>query len=108
MGEPSYAGKSDSAPGLDPFARRVIEVIARNQKMSPEAIRLDSRFEELGFDSLDSIKIVFALEESFDVSIPDEVVPQISSIRMAVDRLRGLAGSSPLGGDEPPPESAVS
>ena len=73
--------------------------------MSPEALHLDSRFEELGFDSLDSIKIVFALEESFDVNIPDEAVREISSIRMVVDRLQGLAGGRPPVGYEPPPDT---
>ena len=77
-------------PELDPFARRVIEVIAAKQGRDPKAIGLDSTFEELGFDSLDGINIVFALEESFSISIPDVVVQEITGIRMAVEKLRPL------------------
>lgn len=88
--DPAEPVNPASDPDLDPFARRVIEVIATKQGKPPGAIRLDSTFEELGFDSLDGINIVFALEESFSISIPDTVVQEISSIRMAVDSLRPL------------------
>ncbi len=85
-------------PELDPFARRVIEVIAAKQGKDPGAIQLDNTFEELGFDSLDGINIVFALEESFSISIPDADVQEITSIRMAVEKLRPLiAGASGSG-----------
>jgi acyl carrier protein len=51
---------------------RVIRVIATTQRIAQEALALDTTFEELGFDSLDSINILFALEEEFNISIPDE------------------------------------
>ena len=77
-------------PELDPLAQRVIEIVAEKGGKPPEAIGLDSTFEELGFDSLDGINIVFALEDSFSISIPDEIAQEITSIRMAVERLRPL------------------
>lgn len=86
-------------PELDPFARRVIEVIATKQGKAPGEIRLDDTFEELGFDSLDGINIVFALEESFSINIPDVVVQEITSIRMAVEKLRPLIESTAGSGD---------
>jgi acyl carrier protein len=83
-------------PELDPLARRVIEIIADKGRKPPETIGLDSTFEELGFDSLDGINILFALEDSFSISIPDAIAQEITSIRMAVEKLRPLV-ESPAG-----------
>jgi acyl carrier protein len=77
-------------PELDPLAQRVISIIADKGGKPAEAIGLDTTFEELGFDSLDGINIVFALEDSFEISIPDTVAQEITSIRVAVEMLRPL------------------
>jgi acyl carrier protein len=80
---------------LDPLARRVIEIISEKGGRPAEAIGLDTTFEELGFDSLDGINIVFALEDSFSIDIPDAVAQEITSIRMAVEKLRPLVEGAP-------------
>lgn len=80
---------------LDPLARRVIAIIAEKGGRLASAIGLDTTFEELGFDSLDGINIVFALEDSFSISIPDAVAQEITSIRMAVEKLRPLVEGVP-------------
>jgi acyl carrier protein len=77
-------------PELDPLARRVIAIVADKGGKPASAIGLDSTFEELGFDSLDGINILFALEDSFSVSIPDTIAQEITSIRVAVEKLRPL------------------
>ncbi|MBI3680995.1 MAG: acyl carrier protein [Acidobacteria bacterium] len=66
---------------------RVIRVIASAQHMPPEEIHPGSTFEELGIDSLDGINIVFALENEFDVNIPDEAA---KSIRGVGDIVQGI------------------
>ena len=80
---------------LDPLASRVIAIIAEKGGRLASAIGLDTTFEELGFDSLDGINIVFALEDSFSISIPDAVAQEITSIRMAVEKLRPLVEGAP-------------
>ena len=40
--------------------------------------------EELGADSLDVVEILMALEEEFEVSIPDEAIPNIKTIEDVV------------------------
>ena len=80
---------------LDPLARRVIAIIAEKGGRLASAIGLDTTFEELGFDSLDGINIVFALEDSFSISIPDAIAQEITSIRMAVEKLRPLVEGAP-------------
>lgn len=69
----------DTDSGLD-LSERVIRVIAETQKISADLIGTESTFEELKFDSLDGINILFALENEFDINIPDEAARQIKSI----------------------------
>jgi acyl carrier protein len=74
----------------DELASRVIAVIARTQHLPPEAIAIHNSFAELKFDSLDGMNILFAVETEFDISIPDEQVPAIKSVRQMVDGIEKL------------------
>jgi acyl carrier protein len=69
---------------------RVIEVIAKTSHKPLETIRPDSTFESIGLDSLDGMQILFALEEEFNVSIPDEAARKIRAIPDAVEGIRAL------------------
>ena len=61
-------------------AQRVIRVIAMNKKMAPEELSPDTRFEDLKMDSLDALNMIFALEEEFDVDIPNEEAANMKSV----------------------------
>jgi len=74
----------------DELGIRVIQVIARSQRIPVESITLDSTFEELKIDSLDGINIVFELEKEFNIEIPDEGVQNLRSVRETVDGVRQL------------------
>ncbi len=65
----------------DELMRRVIAVIAETQKIPVESIAPDSTFEELKIDSLDGINILFAIENEFNINVPDEAAKSIRSIR---------------------------
>jgi len=43
---------------------------------------------DLGADSLDTVELVMALEEEFDVEIPDEAAESITTIQSAVDFIK--------------------
>jgi acyl carrier protein len=59
-------------------------------------VRLDSRFEDLGMDSLDRITLLFELEQAFDISIPEEKVQGIETVGEIVTALGShLSGTSP-------------
>ena len=74
--------------------RRVIEAIARAKKLPTAEIAPRSTFEELGVDSLDSIEILFQLEEEFDLEIPDEVAQGVDSVGEVIEALwRHLAAA---------------
>lgn len=75
---------------LNQLGQRVIRVIADTQRIPVDRISLDSTFEELKIDSLDGINIVFALENEFDVNIPDEGVQNMRSVREAANGVRKL------------------
>jgi acyl carrier protein len=85
----------DTDSGLD-LASRVIAVIADTQKMSQDLIGPEATFEELKFDSLDGINILFALENEFDINIPDEAARQIKSIPEMVAGIENLLTAKAL------------
>jgi len=82
----------------DELTQEVIAVIAREQRLPVESISPDSSFEELKIDSLDGVNIVFALEEKYNLTIPDDVAREMKSVRQVIDALRkqlGAASPSP-------------
>jgi len=74
----------------DPLTQRVLSCIAATQRINPEKVTIDSSFQELGIDSMDGINILFALENEFDITIPDEQAKQIRSIREMVEGIQKL------------------
>jgi acyl carrier protein len=75
------------------LTQRILKVIADSQKLPPEKVTMDSTFEELGIDSLDGVNILFALENEFNINIPDEGVQGIRGIRQMVEALDKLFAS---------------
>ena len=81
----------------DALTQDVIAIIAREQRVPAESINPDSTFEQLKIDSLDGVNIVFALEEKYNLTIPDEIAREMRSVRQVIDALRKQlnAASSP-------------
>lgn len=69
---------------------RVISCVAKCQKLPPEKISIDTKFEDLGIDSLDGVNILYALETEFNLSIPDDGVLGIKSVKEAAEALDKL------------------
>ena len=72
------------------LAVRAIQVIAKTQHLPPESITIDQTFAELNFDSLDGMNILFAIENEFDISIPDDQAVKIKSVREMVEGIEKL------------------
>jgi acyl carrier protein len=68
----------------------VIAVIAKTQHLDASIITLDSKFEDLGIDSLDGINILFGLENEFDIAIPDDAAKQIRAVGDCVEGVAKL------------------
>ena len=74
----------------DDLSKRVISVIAATQHISVDKITEESSFQELGIDSLDGINILFALENEFNINIPDDQAQNIRTVHDAVEGVRKL------------------
>ncbi len=74
----------------DDLGAHVIRVISQTQRIPVESISLDSTFEQLKIDSLDGINIVFAIENEFAISIPDEGAQNLQGVRQTVEGVRKL------------------
>ena len=56
----------------DEIAAKLVEIV-RNEKDIPEdLLKPETPLADAGIDSLDSLTILFAIEESFGISIPDD------------------------------------
>ena len=74
----------------DDLIQRVLKVIATSKRIPLETVTIDSEFQQLGIDSMDAVEILFALENEFDITIPDEDARNVRSIRQmceGVDKL---------------------
>ena len=49
---------------------------------------------DLGADSLDTVELVMALEEEFDIEIPDEAAEKITTVQEAVDYISDKVATS--------------
>lgn len=63
----------------------VKEVVVEQLDCDPSEVKEDSKFiEDLGADSLDVVELVMALEEKFDIEIPDEDAEGILTVADAI------------------------
>ena len=85
----------------DPFVEKVISVVAAVKHIAPERISLDSSLQDLGFDSLDATVLMFDLEKRFQISIPDEKVRSVRTVRDILKEVQQLTASPSL--DSAPP-----
>ena len=64
---------------------KVREIIAKQLSVKIETVTDESNIaEDLGADSLDLVEILMSLEDEFGISIPDEAIPQIKTIKDVV------------------------
>jgi len=64
----------------------VKELIAKQLRIEVDTISDDSNImEDLGADSLDVVDLLMAVEENFNVTVPDEDVPSLKTVRNIAD-----------------------
>ena len=67
---------------------KVIKIIADQLSVSQDEIHEQSSFvDDLGADSLDTVELVLALEEEFDINIPDEEAEKIVNVAQAIAKI---------------------
>jgi acyl carrier protein len=63
----------------------VKEVVVEQLNVNPDEVKMESKFvEDLGADSLDVVELVMALEEKFNIEIPDDQAEKIQTVGDAV------------------------
>ena len=65
---------------------RVKKIVAEQLGSGEYEITNESSFiDDLGADSLDTVELVMALEEEFDIEIPDDDAEKIATVQAAID-----------------------
>ncbi|MGM0419362.1 MAG: acyl carrier protein [Bacillota bacterium] len=67
---------------------QVRDLIVEELAVDPDEVTPEASFiDDLGADSLDVVELVMALEEEFDIEIPDEDAEKIETVQNAIDYL---------------------
>lgn len=84
----------------DQIDSQVIAILAAQALRAPETITPGDRLEALGIDSLGMVEIIFAIEETFEVSVPFNANEpgaggvDLSSVGAVIAAVRGLVGAT--------------
>ena len=71
------------------LAQRVKDLVIKQLGVDAAKVNDDSSFiEDLGADSLDTVELVMAFEEEFDLEIPDEDAQKMKTVQDVIDYLK--------------------
>ncbi len=72
---------------------KVKGVVAEKLNVGEDQVTGDAKFvEDLGADSLDQVELIMALEDEFELKIPEEEAEKITTVGLAVDYIVGKVG----------------
>jgi acyl carrier protein len=77
----------------DDLIQRVLNIIATSKRIPRETVTIDSSFEQIGVDSMDAVEILFALENEFDINIPDDEVRSVRNVRQMCEGVAKLVAA---------------
>jgi acyl carrier protein len=93
------------------LTQRVLKAIATSKRIPLEQVTIDSDFEQLNIDSMDAVEILFALENEFDINIPDDEVREVRNVRQMVEgvaKLVAAKAAAPQSAPAAPADAAAS
>lgn len=67
---------------------KVKSLVVEKLKVSPDQIRLDSKFNDLGADSLETMDLIMAFEDAFGITIEDEDMAKITTVGEAIEFIK--------------------
>ena len=71
---------------MSDIAERVKKIVVEHLGVEPEKVVEGANFiDDLGADSLDTVELVMAFEEEFNVEIPDDAAEKITTVKDATD-----------------------
>ena len=72
---------------------KIKKIICDQLDVAEKDVVLEASFvDDLGADSLDQVELIMAMEEEFDISIPDEDAEKISTVQDAIDYIKKAVG----------------
>ena len=72
---------------------KMIDIIVEQRSVDREKVVPGASFvDDLGADSLDLVELIMAMEEEFDVEIPDEEAEKIVTVQNAIDFVAKIQG----------------
>ena len=78
---------------MNTVAERCMSMIAQQKSLPSDCLQLDQSLEELHFDSLDKVTLVFDIEEEFHLTISDE---ELASLHTVGDIINGVIQKTAL------------
>ena len=74
---------------MENYEAKVKDIIVEQLGVTPEKVTPEASFiDDLGADSLDTVELVMALEEAFDIQIPDEAAEKMERVGDAIRYLK--------------------
>ncbi|MCA9755132.1 MAG: acyl carrier protein [Candidatus Eisenbacteria bacterium] len=74
---------------MENYEQKVKDIIVEQLGVAPEKVTPEASFiDDLGADSLDTVELVMALEEAFEIDIPDEAAEKLTKVGDAIDYLK--------------------
>jgi acyl carrier protein len=86
-------------------ATRLIGIIEHQFGIKPEAIDPDAPFASYKVDSLTLAELLFAIEDDFKVTVPDEVATSVHTLNQLAAALDAVIAGLPMPVFEPPPKA---
>ncbi len=72
---------------------KMSDIIVEQLSVDKEKVVAGASFvDDLGADSLDLVELIMAMEEEFDVEIPDEEAEKIATVQDAIDYVNKIQG----------------
>jgi len=73
--------------------KKVIKIICEQLDVDEKDVVPEASFvDDLGADSLDQVELIMAMEETFDISIPDEDAEKIGTVQDTIDYIKNAIG----------------
>ncbi len=83
---------------MDNYEQKIRDIIVEQLGVTPEKVTPEASFiDDLGADSLDTVELIMALEEAFEIEIPDEDAEKMEKVGDAIRYLKDHSGGGQVG-----------
>jgi acyl carrier protein len=81
---------------MENYEAKVREIIVEQLGVTPEQVVPEASFiDDLGADSLDTVELVMAFEDAFNIEIPDEDAEKLQRVGDAIEYLKKKLAEAP-------------